>query len=394
MLSPQEIRLKAEKWWNDGSFLAFWLKNEPFFPKEVPQIGLVKPSETLSNFEKIYSEQEELKRYSKVEKGFGYELTWQKIKSHKIGESEFITKISFETEDDYLKFIQKSEDFEIFQSNSRLIINFFPQLMQWVVQNPIKVIENAEKWEDLLKVGTYFLENPKPNLYIRQLPIKNIHTKFIEENRPIITSLLNFLLPKEAVNDETQDFEKRFGLLESIPLIRLRILDKNLFINGLSDVSLPISQLESLFIQYQIKQVFIAENQMCILTFPEIPKSIIIFGSGKAVSNLSKISWLKSKIIYYWGDLDVEGFQILSELRYFKSDAISLMMNFDCFEKFSVEGLSKGKNSVKSIPPNLSEKEVVLFKYLKNLPIDRCRLEQEKIPQWYVEKCLTELAKI
>ena len=54
MLSPQEVKQKAEKWWNDGSFLTAWLNNEGFFPKEVTQIGLVKPSETLVNFDKTF----------------------------------------------------------------------------------------------------------------------------------------------------------------------------------------------------------------------------------------------------------------------------------------------------------------------------------------------------
>ncbi len=390
MISPKEIKEKAEKWWASQAFLQAWLAGQDFFEggREIAQIGLVKPNEVSSKFFQIKAEQEQLKAYSKKEKGIGYQLIWEKVNNRQLGENEFIRKIYFETAEDFLKFIKKEADFEAFKVQRQFIITTFPALEQWILKHPLKVIEHAAKWGDLLKICQYFVQNPKPNLYIRQLPIENLHTKFIENNKPIIASLLNFILPPESINTETNDFENRFGLLESQPLIRFVILDNNLFINNLSDITLPVSQFETLFIQTNINQVFVAENQMCVLTFPKTPKSIIVFGGGKAVSNLSHISWLKTKHVYYWGDLDVEGFEILSILRKFKPDAISLMMDFDCFSRFSSEGLVEGKDSVKKLPPDLTEEETRLFEHLKSLPRQSNRLEQEKIPQWYVERCL------
>ena len=391
MLSPQEVQQKALKWWNDGSFLSSWLKNEVYFPKEIPQIGLVKPSETLSNFEKILKEQQALKNESKSDIGFGYVLHWQRINNRQISGNDFIVGISIETEDDFLKFIQKEKEFENFKIAISLLKKDLPQLETWVLYNPLKIIENAEKWVNLIKVCQYFIQNPKPNLYIRELPIDNLHTKFIEENKSIISSLLNYILPTESINTETNDFENRFSLKEKETIIRFRILDESLFINQLSDISLPISQFDKFTLKDTIQKVFIVENEMCFLTFPNVKNSIIIFGKGKAVASLSKISWLYLRPIYYWGDIDTEGFEILSILREFKKDAIAQMMSWDCFQKFSSQGLSEGKNSVKNIPKNLSEAEIELFNHLNSLPKNRCRLEQEKIPQWYVESQVIQL---
>lgn len=391
MLSPREIEKKAEKWWNDGSFLIAWLRNESFFPKEIPQIGVVKPSEVGQNFEKIYQEQQILKEYSKVGRGFGYQLFWKQINNKSIGNSGFITKISIETETDFVKLIDKEEKFDEFKYSVKLIKTQLPRLLDWVLENPLQVINQSDCWPNLLKISQYFLQNPMPHLYIRQLPIENLHTKFIENNKPIITSLLNFLLPSTSINAETTDFEKRFGLKESEPIIRFRILDNSLFVNNLSDISLPLSQLQDLYINSSLERIFIAENKMCILTFPEMGKSIIIFGSGKAVSNLEKLEWLQEKQVYYWGDLDVEGFEILSNLRKFKANAQSLMMDFECFDLFSKEGLVEGKDSVKKLPPNLTDDEIAMFQRLKTLPQKSNRLEQERIPQWYVNENLTKL---
>lgn len=393
MISPNEIKEKAEKWWTSQAFLQAWLSDIDFFEggREIAQIGLVKPNEVLFKFFQIRTEQELLKSNSKKEKGFGYQLMWEKTNNRQLGENEFIRKIYFETAKDFLKFIRKETDFEVFKVQRQIIVSTFPSLEQWILKHPLKVIEHATKWGDLLKVCQYFLQNPNPNLYIRQLPIDNLHTKFIEENKPIITSLLNFILPPESINATTNDFEKRFGLLESESLIRFRLLDKTLYINELSELALPISQFRTLYVQDKIEQIFIVENQMCFLTFPKIPQSIIIFGCGKAVSNLEKIDWVRHKQVYYWGDFDVEGFEILSILRRFKPDAISLMMDFESFNQFSGEGLVEGKNSVKKLPPKLTDEESSLFGYLQSLPKTHNRLEQEKIPQWYVQKSCQNL---
>lgn len=167
MLSPREIEKKAEKWWNDGSFLIAWLRNEKFFPKEIPQIGLVKASEVGHNFEKIYQEQQILKEYSKAERGFGYQLFWKQINNQSIGNSGFITKISLETETDFVKLIDKEQKFDEFKHSVALIKTQLPKLFEWILENPLQVINQGNYWHDLLKVCQYFLQNPKPNLYIR-----------------------------------------------------------------------------------------------------------------------------------------------------------------------------------------------------------------------------------
>ena len=382
MKNPFEIKDFAERQF--VKYLQSLILNESFFPLDIP----VGEQKTTRSFQEINNDITQLQLHEKKSKGFGYELIISQRNYNKYGLQVYIDKICFSNEVDYLRFIKKEKDVLAFNQNYPKLIATFPTLKDWILRKPEKVIENATKWNELLNVCDYFYNNPKPNLYIRQLPIPNLHTKFIENNDSIITSLLNHLLPAEAINKDTKDFEKRFGLLESEPSIRFRILDESLCISGLSDISLPINQFETLFNQQNIENIFIAENQMCILTFPKIPKSIIIFGSGQAVINLSKISWIYGKKVFYWGDLDVEGLGILSNLRSFKADPVVLMMDWECYSKFSEICLCEGKNSVKNIPPNLTEEEVSLFEHLKSLPKERCRFEQERIPVWYVEYCI------
>ena len=93
------------------------------------------------------------------------------------------------------------------------------------------MIEYGNRWYDLLKVCRYFQQNPKPNLYIRELPIP-VHTKFIEQNQGILRSLLEAVLPVNQlvpVEGEREFlFEKWFALKYREPLIRWRFLDDSL----------------------------------------------------------------------------------------------------------------------------------------------------------------------
>jgi len=104
-------------------------------------------------------------------------------------------------------------------------------------------------WRQLINVCQYFLQYPQPKCYIRQLTIKGVDTKFIEQHKSILKSLLDELLPISQINTDSEKltehgFEKRFGLLYEQPQIRFRLLDPLLAqeFSGVSDLSMPLAQ--------------------------------------------------------------------------------------------------------------------------------------------------------
>lgn len=72
-----------------------------------------------------------------------------------------------------------------------------PQLIEWSQRNPLRLISH-DTWRDTIKVCKYFTEHPRPHLYIRELPIE-VHTKYIEENKDLLKSLLDELLPASTI---------------------------------------------------------------------------------------------------------------------------------------------------------------------------------------------------
>jgi hypothetical protein len=384
VINPAQIQQKAEQKY--AAFLASIVKEETFLPIEFSPGAI--PKEYLELLESV----SQLIEKSKPRIGYGYIVDLETRKTQKNGVQSLPVKVHFDTEKDYLRFLRKEKEFSRFKSNIALIQTTVPQLYDWMSSNVLKIIENSDHWDELLKVCLYFQDNPTPNLYIRELPIQ-VHTKFIEQNQKIIRSLLEAILPADKLIsiDGEKDcvFEKRFSLKYREPLIRLRFLDyslRNQYGFFATDISIPISEFRQL--NLGIHRCFMTENLMSFLTLPPLKNSFAIFGSGYAVQSLKATPWLSLCPIFYWGDLDVDGFRILSQLRSYFPQAISVMMDmgtFKSFEEFSVA--NENLRSEKTV--NLTPEELNVYEYLT---LHKKRLEQEHISQSYAKTILYALA--
>lgn len=334
-----------------------------------------KASNTMAEFHK---ELEDIRSLSKEVKGYGYTIVWKTIKTKLLGTQDLPSRITFETADDYERFLQKKKEVADFRRDAARISEKFPKLQHWIEKYPQKVIENSEDWADIGKVLDYFFKNPQPQLYIRELPIE-VHTKFIEQHKALIGELLDIVI-KEYINTNEKEFEKRYNLRYDEPLVRIRLLDRTLatkFFNGMDDITIPVSHFLKLHIP--ITKAFVVENKVNFLTFPLIPNSIVIWGKGYGVASIKDSELLKSIDLIYWGDLDAQGFEILSQFRSYFAHVKSLLMDKATFDNYFEK--EYGTPSKISVKLNLTTEEEELYQYIK---VNNYRLEQEKIPQRYV----------
>ena len=107
--------------------------------------------------------------------------------------------------------------------------------------------------------------------------------------------------------------------------------------------------------------------------------TIAIFGSGYGVYNLKNVYWFANLELLYWGDIDVQGFEILSQFRGYFQHTKSVLMDFVTFEKFFENDFGTQTNICTLL--NLTDSEQKLYEILKT---NNWRLEQEKIPYDYV----------
>ena len=380
MISPEEIKQQALKWW--APFLQSHVLNVLFFPKQIDRIGKIQPTHVTHRFETLQNEVEVLYKNSKNETGSGYLIKTSGKNFRRTGTHELPDSIVFETSDDYLHYVGKKKEWKSFLNNYELLMASLPQLKEWVLSNALLLTSPSKYWNDLVKVCQYFITTPRPNLYLRQLPI-HIHTKFIEENSILLQSLLNHLIPDHIRNHEQKKFAERYFLKHDEPLIRIRILDDKLVVyNKIKDISIRLSDFQEW--EFTCSIVLITENKMNFLTLPALSDAIAIWsGGGFNISYLRNAGWLKRKKIFYWGDIDEHGFQILHQIRSYYQQAQSILMDhltFNTFKDYAVKG---ERNKAEKLH-HLNKDETELYNFLKSLE-ETNRLEQEKIPQSYVD---------
>jgi Uncharacterized protein conserved in bacteria len=385
VITPTEIKQKAVRYYLP--FLQSWLRNETFSPYSIS--AGVPPAD----FAEFRNAVETLYRNAKEQRGYGYSVVTQFKRMRQHGDQNLPVRIVIETPQDLLRLIDKEEEFEHFQQDISLIRTSMPQLNEWLLRYPQRVIEQRNVWPDLLKVCAYFLEHPRQqrHVYIRELPI-TVHTKFIEQHRGILQELLKYLLPADSLQLETPTFEQRFGLREDEPLVRIRFLDNQLLTQytlPFSDISLPLSQFAGIDLQDQC--CIVTENKMTFLTLPALCHTFAVFGGGFMVNNLANLSWLSTCPILYWGDLDAQGFQILSQLRSLFPHVISMMMDEITLRTFATFRVAGTPCPIQHLP-YLTEEEHLLFTRLAK---ENIRLEQERITHTYaltyIQECFQRL---
>jgi hypothetical protein len=383
VISPAEIRLKAERQYL--AFLQSWARGEAFVPLSWPA------GRPAADFGSLRAQVHLLQSGERTAQSAGYRIEWQVQQTRALSTQTLPVRVWLDTPEDLLHLIEKEDEFARFSQDAALIRAQLPQLEDWVGRFPRKILEQHASWPGLLAVCGYFLAHPRPALYLRELPI-NVHTKFIEQHQGIVRELLEQLLPAEFIIADAPTFQQRFGLREEEPMVQLRFLDDQLqqrYGLPLSELCAPCSQLAGLDFSDQI--CLITENKMTFLTLPSLPNAFAILGGGFKVSSLAPISWLHSCPIIYWGDLDAQGFQILSQLRSIFPHVISLMMDQEtctAFAEFCVVGTPCRVRNL----PYLTEEEHKLFIQLAET---EQRLEQERISYPYalqqINACLRTL---
>lgn len=384
MITADEIIRRLRGKYRD--VLRAWLAGEDFSPIEFP-VGVLSKN-LLERRQQI----EGLRAQSKEICGIGYELTWDTVNMQALGRQTIPRRAVITNLHDYLALIRKRKEFDGFTADVEKIRQRFPVLESWMHACPQDVVKHHGQWDDLLTVCAYFVENPRPNVYIRELPIP-VHTKFIESHGRILRDLLDVLLPAESINEDTQDFIGRFGLRGKPAPVRLRLLEEQLgqrYGIWIDDLSLPVNQLEHLLAEHiRPKRVIIVENLVNFLTLPKMVACVGLLGSGFAVHLLRDVHWLLRCDVVYWGDIDAHGFEMLSDLRGLFPHTRSVMMDRATFDAHAAY-VADGSPSRSQRYEHLTGEERQLSQYIAEHSL---RLEQEHIPHAYAARCLEQFLR-
>ncbi len=326
---------------------------------------------------------------SRSVRGRGYDIEWTEINHRQLGRNRLPYRIILPTLDDALFVIDREAEAASTDALTGLISLRFPELGDWAAKNHRALIERAGDWPAILNVLDWFCRHPRPGLYLRQLDIAGVDSKFIESRRSLLATLLDLVLPDEAIDRSAvgaAGFEQRYGLQAKPPQVRFRLLDDRLAFNGLSDISVPAHQFATASIP--VARVFITENEVNGLAFPDVRNAMVIFGLGYGLGLLAKAAWLGDVDLVYWGDIDTHGFAMLDRLRTGFPHARSMLMDTATLQAHHALWGTEADRFTHPLP-HLTQAEQDLY---QDLLADRfgsaVRLEQERIAFGWIRRAL------
>jgi hypothetical protein len=372
--TPSELRAQVEKLWSSGRLL----RGDVEFPFA---LKLRRPdSRALSErFDEVRAWIRELETLP------GYQIEWVEIDHRVLGRNRVPGRVLLPSECEALEIIGRTKDAARFRAMAADASERLPELVEWLHRKPLTALEHAADWNRILDVLAWFREHPRCGLYLRQIDIPGVDTKFIEDRVLLFSELLPIVLPSAAVSS-SRHFEQRFGLASKPLLVRFRILDRALALNRLTDLSISAEDFSRL--QLPVNRVYVTENEINGLTFPELPRSIVIFGLGYALERLAGVEWLREKELHYWGDIDTYGFHMLDLMRSRFPIAQSLLMDRETLLAHRAAWVREALQYAGELQ-NLTAEEATLYDDLRgNRYGEGVRLEQERIAYGWVERRL------
>ncbi|WP_108813196.1 Wadjet anti-phage system protein JetD domain-containing protein, partial [Xanthomonas fragariae] len=238
----------------------------------------------------------------------------------------------------------------------------------------------------LVAVVDWLHRHRDSGLFLRQLPIAGIDSKWIESRRGVVADWLAGLRGIAG----PRSFASLSGLRAAPDRVRLRLLDPALrqHVGGLEDITAPIAQIAALHLP--ARRVLIVENHETGLACEALPGTVVLMARGYAIEYVRSIDWLRALPLYYWGDIDTHGLAILHRLRTYAPPTVAVLMDQATLEATprSLWGHECEQHPEQRLDA-LNDEEQCLYAGLRSGRFGPSpRLEQERIAWDYAWPCI------
>lgn len=393
--TPADLRAQVQKLWDKGELLRPLVRGAPQPPRRLRLSG-PSSSELTTRFDDVRLWLEALRQTPCLR------IVWREFNHRVLGANAVPDEVWLDTPQDALAFIGQQKAAHRFagllQATQAFDAALWTAMTPWLEKRPLTALALADEWPRLLTVLAWVRAHPRPGIYLRQVDLPGVDSKFIEAHRSMLAELLDLTLPSDALDPSATGlagFARRYGFQDKPLRIRFRLLDPTLaLLSGAVDADLTVTQatFEQLGAPLtQVSRVFITENEINFLAFPPVANSVVIFGAGYGFEVLARAQWLHQREVYYWGDIDTHGFAILDQLRAHLPHVQSLLMDQATLlahaDHWGEEPQPVGRDL-----PRLTMQETEVYNTLRDNRIrPHLRLEQERIGFGRVQAALQSL---
>ncbi len=368
--------------WESGRYLSAHLASAEWTPVLLP-ISAPKTGELLDRLDQITVWLERFERDSRDSAGRDrFAIEYRTLGGRAVGCNRVPARIRIDTFDDLCALLDTAKDTRTLEAVVLMTRNRLPELVPWVIAHPLAALASAPVWAEVLATVEWITAHDAPHLYVRQIDVERVDTKFVEANRNLLGDLLTIVLPPERIDATLprNDFAGRYRFRRKPSYTRLRLLartDSALFTPGITELTVRTDELARL--PPPARRVFIIENEVSYLAFPQVPTGIAIFGGGFGIDIVKAIDWLDDVEVIYWGDIDTHGLVMLSRLRARFPHVQSMLMDHATLTAHRAHWVTEPMPTDQPLL-HLTEPEADVYRDLiEDRYGTRVRLEQERV---------------
>ena len=314
-----------------------------------------------------------------------------------MGNASIPVRITFTDIPAIFRLLGRTREASAYKTAYATVRETVPQLLPWMLtlkgirtfKDPDTVLIYLAVLQSLVK---FFQQQREPSaspLYLRDVRLTPVDTKFWERESSFILAVYQALYPEDGIKNWT-DLLTRLQLVRFPTQYAIRFFDESLRIHPkLEWFSSSPDQLDAL--DLHPRAIVLVENKTNFLRFPKVKDAILLFSSGKSIPYLlSCLNWLKEHPhIYYWGDMDEDGFEMLNRARSVLPQIQSFLMEKDLLQRYQNqlvfdEGLRFELDKLQFLTSQ--EKEAFLSLHGQ-------RLEQECISEEDIHACLNAICQ-
>jgi hypothetical protein len=375
--SAADLREQVQRLWDKGRLLAGLAGGGEPFPL---RLLLKRPSSA-----ELSQRFDEVRAWSRgLQEATGCRIVMREVRHRVIGRNAVPAEAWVDSLDDALRLIGKGREARRFAALVTRTRACAPSLVPWLQANALRALELADHWPRLLDIVRWLQARPRPGVYLRQVDVPGVHSKYIEEHAAVLSELFDLALPAHAIDTSvtgTANLARRYGFRAKPVRVRCRLLDPQrslLGTGGAEDVTVDHATFARL--TPAVSRVFITENEVNFLAFPPVAAAMVVFGAGYGFDTLAAARWLQQRTIHYWGDIDTHGFAILDQLRGHFPHVESFLMDRATLLAHREQWTDEPQPVLRELP-RLAAPERELFDELrcKRLEDRYVRLEQERI---------------
>jgi len=386
----QALRGQLQRAWDRGKLLAEAVTGESSFPWRLT-LKTPTAAQMADDFDAVRAWIADLRALPH------YRIEMQERRHRMLGMNQLPSAVWVDSLDDALAVLGKRREYACFSALLARVRARRPELLDWMAAKPHKALALADEWDRLLDVTDWLAAHPRPGIYLRQVDIPGVHSKFIETHRGVLIEWLDRVLSPERIDASARGvsgFARRYGFRDKPQRVRLRGLDPaRALLGGLMEADITLDAESFSRLQPVVSRVFITENEINFLAFPAVADSLLIFGAGCGFDVLAQADWLAHCQVYYWGDIDTHGFAILDQLRTHIPHARSLLMDRATLLAFEDQWGVEDAQMQRDLP-RLDAEERSLYDDLRDNRIrPTLRLEQERIAFGWVEDALAVILR-